>query len=189
MVMIISISLLIFVTLLLGITILVSNNLIAKKNRTAQAYGSLEVYLKKRYDLIPNLVATVKKYTQHERELLTEVTALRETILKSENQAKKIDSENKFGSLLSTLQIRAERYPELKADTQFLTLQYSLNDIEDQLSASRRAFNAAVTEYNNAIQMFPGSIVAGLKNYEAKALLEIPKSEQYYTNIKTLFES
>lgn len=182
-------SILAIVSIAILTGIIINNNLIAKKNRTAQAYGSLEVYLKKRYDLIPNLVATVKKYTQHERELLTEVTALRESILKSESQTEKIDAENKFGNLLSTLQIRAERYPELKADTQFTNLQYALNDIEDQLSASRRAFNAAVTEYNNGIQMFPGNLVAGLKRYETKILLEIPKNEQQYVSIKTLFES
>jgi LemA protein len=166
--------------------IILNNNLIAKKNRVDQATSSIEVYEKKRFDLIPNLVAVVKKYTEHEKDLLTEVTRLRE----SNNSTSKnydVDPYDNVGKLLSQIQVNVENYPEIKADRQFINLQYSLNDIEEQLSAARRTYNAAVTDFNNGIEMFPMVLVAKLKGYQHRGLLKSSYKEHQNVNVSQMF--
>ncbi|MBG6130684.1 LemA protein [Aquimarina sp. EL_43] len=177
------------VLLILIVGVIINNQIIAKKNQVAQAYGSIEIYLKKRFDLIPNLVATLNKYLAHEKEILLKVTELRGQIEKAIEPKAKIEASNELTKVMSGLNINVENYPDLKADTQFINLQFELSDIEDQISAARRAFNAAVTSYNNKIQMFPASIIAGIRKDKAETLLEIPKAEQKEVNINQLLNN
>jgi len=166
--------------------IVINNQIIAKKNQVAQAFGSIEIYLKKRFDLIPNLVAMLNKYLAHEKEILLKVTELRSQIESAKAPNQKIEASNELTKVMSGLNINVENYPDLKADTQFLNLQHELTDIEDQISAARRAYNAGVTAYNNKIQMFPASMVASIRKDKTDTLLEIPKAEQKYVNINQL---
>ncbi len=183
MVIIISVAIVVLLSIL---GIVINNQIIAKKNQVTQAFGSVEIYLKKRFDLIPNLVATLNKYLAHEKEVLLKVTELRTQIDTAKAPSEKIEASNELTKVMSGLNINVENYPDLKADTQFLNLQFELSDMEDQISAARRAYNAAVTAYNNKIQMFPASIIASLRKDKTEALLEIPKAEQKEVNVKDL---
>ena len=162
--------------LLLGI--LLFNNLISKKNKVEEAYSGIDVMLKKRTDLIPRLVNTVKGSMQHERETLTELTQLREKLLNKDTSPNdRFTMENQLGNLLGNIQLRAEAYPELKANQNFALLQNSLNEMEEQLSAARRAYNAAVNSFNNGMEMFPSNIVAKLMGYTNRTLFTIEPAE------------
>ncbi len=176
------------IVILIGITyILVNNNIITKKNKISEAYGSIDVYLKKRFDLIPNLVAVVNKYATHEKDLLIKITELRS---KTENTIKPketISSTNEMSSLMKNLQVTTEKYPDIKTDRQFLVLQYNLTDIEEQLSAARRAYNAAVTHHNDTIQMFPANLVAALRGDKPYEILETPQEEKKDIDVKDKF--
>ncbi len=181
----------IFSVLSIGLIVIVSgiainNQIIAKKNKVEQAFGSIEIYLKKRFDLIPNLVATLNKYVAHEKELLTKVTELRAKADHASAPQEKIEASNELTKVMSGLAINVENYPDLKANGQFLNLQFELSEIEDQISAARRAYNAGITAYNDKIQMFPASIVAGLRKDKTFMLLEIPKNEQKEVNVSQL---
>ena len=129
------------------------NGLIARRNAVRNAFASLDANLQKRFDLIPNLVATVKGTMTHERDTLEALTQLRE----SGNRAQDADAS---AQLIGQVMARAEAYPELAASANFGHLQRALTEVEEQISASRRAFNAAVAQYNNAVETFPGSVLA-----------------------------
>lgn len=168
------------------------NGLISKKNGVEYAFSSIDVMLKKRRDLIPNLVSSVKEYMGHERELLTKVTELRSQIIKAEeggSEQERFNLENKLGGLLGQIRVAVEAYPDLKANQNFLQLQASLNEIEEQISASRRAFNGSVYEFNNAIEMFPSNIIAGMMNLTRKASFEIPPEERENVNVGEMFKA
>ena len=182
-IVIIIIGILVFIGI---IGVIINNQIIAKKNQVAQAFGSIEIYLKKRFDLIPNLVAMLNKYLAHEKEILLKVTELRTNVEKAKQPQEKIEASNELTKVMSGLNINVENYPDLKADKQFLNLQFELTDIEDQISAARRAYNAGVTAYNNKIEMFPASVVAGFRKDKIAMLLEIPKAEQKEVNINQL---
>lgn len=184
--MVIAISIGSIILVIMVIAIVINNQIIAKKNQVTQAFGSIEIYLKKRFDLIPNLVALLKQYMAHEKEILLRVTALRSQAKQANAAEEKIEASNELTKLMSSLQFNVEHYPDLKADNQFLNLQYELSDIEDQISAARRAYNAAVTSYNNKIQMFPASVIAGIRKDRTEMLLEIPKAEQKEVHINQL---
>ena len=150
----------IIVLVVLGVLVLIVmsmyNSLIARKNQVENVFGSVDALLKKRYDLVPNLVATVKTYMKHEKAVLTEVTRLRaQAISPDVPAAEKLEIHRKMSRLLHRIMVAVEQYPELKSNQNFLHLQASLNEIEEQISAARRAYNATVTDYNNAIEMFP----------------------------------
>lgn len=166
--------------------IIVNNRIIGKKNQVKQAFGSIEIYLKKRFDLIPNLIAMLNKYLAHEKETLLKISELRSTVEKASGANEKIKASNELTHIMRGLNINVENYPDLKADKQFTNIEYELSDIEDQISAARRAYNAAVTSYNNTIEMFPASIVASIRKDKPGTLLEIPKSEQKEININQL---
>lgn len=163
-----------------------ANNLIAKKNRVKQCRSGICVALKQRNDLIPNLVAAVKSYMGHENEVLTRITELRSSVTSSSPENMQIRSGNELTSLLSKLQFSVEDYPELQANEQFHRLQKNLEDMELQLQAIRRTYNAAVTNYNNTIEMFPSSIVARRHNHLQEELIEIPEAEQRNINLAEL---
>jgi LemA protein len=166
--------------------VLVYNSLIVKKNRVENAFASIDVMLKKRYDLIPNLVETVKGYASHERTVLEEVTELRrQAVSGRKSTEERILTDNLLSDALSRLLVTVEAYPDLKASDHFLHLQRSLNEVEEQLSASRRAYNAAVTAYNTAIEVFPTSLLAGPLGFEHRTLLATPPDEREVPRVET----
>lgn len=171
------------------VAIIINNKIIARKNQVKQAYGSIEIYLKKRFDLIPNLIAMLNKYLAHEKETLLKITELRSNIEKASEANEKIRASNELTHIMGGLNINMENYPDLKADKQFANIEFELSDIENQISAARRAYNAAVTCYNNTIQMFPASIIARIRKDRAQMLLEIPKSDQKEIRINQLLNS
>lgn len=153
------------------------NSVIGKKNQVEFAFASIDAQLKKRFDLIPNLVSSCEKYMGYEEKLLKDLTETRTRILQGGNDDK-IAMDGKLSSQLRSVFALAENYPDLKAVETFTLLQRSLNEIEEQLTASRRAFNAAVTAYNNAVQMFPTSVAARLMGCQTRAWFEAATEER-----------
>ena len=175
--------------LVLLIIIMLFNRLIKKKNEVQNIFGSIDALLKKRYDLIPNLISAVKKYMVHERGVLSELTALRTKAINPDlAESEKIELHKKVSQTLDGIMVAVEAYPDLKASENFLQLQAALNEVEEQISAARRSYNAAVTDYNNAVETIPSNIIAFLMRYKRKPVIEIPESERQNVNVKELFE-
>ena len=173
---------------LIIIVVAIYNNLVRKKNDVENAFGSMDAMLKKRYDLIPNLVETVKEYMKHEKNLLTEITELRAKAVTGEiSSDERVELENKIVKSMAGIMVAVENYPDLKANQNFLQLQGAWNEVEEQISASRRAYNASVTTYNNGVETFPSNVIAGIINYKRKAVFEIPEEERQNLNAKDLF--
>jgi LemA protein len=174
---------------ILAVVVGIYNGLIGSRNRADQAFASVDVMLKKRYDLIPNLVASVEKYMVHERELLSELTELRARAASGDlTQAQRAEAERQLDAGLGRLMVSVESYPDLKANQNFLQLQGSLNEVEEQISAARRAYNAAVTDYNNAIQMLPGSLLAGPMGMSRRELFEAGAVERQNVDVRGMFQ-
>lgn len=179
---------LIILLVLVIVLILMYNSLVAKKNQVDNIFASIDTQLKKRYDLIPNLVASVSKYMEHEKSILQEITKLRSEANKpniSEKQKIKLDAQ--ITSALGSIMIAVENYPELKANENVIHLQHTLSEVEEQISAARRAYNQAVTDYNNALEMIPTNFMASAMNYQKKEVFEIPKNERKNVNVSELF--
>ncbi len=165
------------------------NSLVAKRNQVKNVFGSIDVMLKKRYDLIPNLVSSCKEYMEHERDLLTRITELRTKAMESgQNEDMRVGYDNELSKALHSLNVAVENYPNLKSNENFLQLQRSLNNVEEQIAAARRAYNAVVTNFNNAIEMFPSSIMASIMGLKQKPVLEITEAERENVNIGELFD-
>lgn len=170
--------------------ILMFNMLVSRKNQVENAFGSVDVMLKKRFDLIPNLVSTVKAYMQHEQETLTKLTELRTRAIAGDTQSdEKVDLSNKISAAVREIMISVENYPDLKASENFMQLQGTWNETEEQISASRRFFNSAVTDYNNAVEQFPTNMFAGMMGYKRKAVFEIPEVERQNISAQALFQA
>lgn len=136
------------------------NSLVRLRNRRQNAFADIDVQLRQRHDLVPQLVDTVKGYATHERELLMRVTEARTAAMAAGNIDDKIKAEQQLSNALQGLRVQVEAYPDLKANQNFLQLQEELSDIENKLAAVRRFFNGATTEYNNAVESFPGTLIA-----------------------------
>jgi LemA protein len=166
------------------------NKFIRLKNQVKESFAGMDVHLKKRYDLIPNLVATVKQYATHEESTLTKLTELRSKAMSGNvSSSEKLQLEAQIGTAMKGIMIAVENYPDLKANQNFMHLQRTLNEIEEQLSASRRYYNAAVKQLNDAVMMFPGNILAGIFNIKTEAMFEIDESERKNVNVGDLFKS
>lgn len=164
-----------------------NNSLIAKRNRVKQCQSGICVVLKQRNDLLPNLVASVKAYMGHENEILIRITDLRSRT-SSASEGEQIRSGSEISALLGRLNVAVENYPDLKANVQFLHLQSQIEEMENELQAIRRTYNAAVTDYNNAIEMFPSSIIASWRHHVQQELIEIPESEKQNVHVAELFK-
>ena len=176
------------VILLIGISLY--NSLIGKKNQVANAFSSIDVMLKKRFDLLPNLIETVKQYMQHESATLARIVELRSQATTGNlSTAQKIELDKQVSTGVSGLMLTVESYPELKANQNFINLQSTWTESEEQIAAARRTYNASVTDYNDAIMMFPGSIVAGMLNYQPIAVLSNTEEERKNVSAKDLFNS
>ncbi len=173
-----------FVLILVGMY----NGMVRKRNEVENSFGGIDAMLKKRYDLIPNLVATVKEYMKHEAGVLGEITELRAKATSGNlSSDDKVVLENQLSSKMGGIMVAVENYPDLKANTSFLQLQGSWNEIEEQISAARRAFNSAVTIYNNAVEVFPSNIIALIFSFKRKHVFEIQESERQNVSAKNLF--
>ncbi len=154
------------------------NNLVKLRNNRENAFANIDVQLKQRYDLVPQLVSTVKGYATHERELLEKVTAARSACMNATSINDRVQADNALGAALSGLRVAVEAYPELKANQNFLQLQNELSDIENKLASVRRFFNSATKELNNAVQSFPSNIIAGMFGFKKEPMFEIPASDR-----------
>ena len=148
------------------------NNFISLDNKVKEAFSTMDVYLKKRWDLIPNLVETVKGYTKYEEETLTRVTKLRNTVYNEMTNDEKIINNEELSSDVSKIMALKEAYPELKANENFIDLSNKLTKIEDDIANARKYYNGTIRIYNNKVQMFPNNIFAKLFGYKTKRMFE-----------------
>ena len=148
------------------------NNFISLDNKVKEAFSTMDVYLKKRWDLIPNLVETVKGYAKYEKETLTRVTKLRNTVYNEMTNDEKIINNEELSSDVSKIMALKEAYPELKANENFIDLSNKLTKIEDDIANARKYYNGTVRIYNNKVQMFPNNIFAKIFNYKTKRMFE-----------------
>lgn len=154
------------------------NNLVKLRNNRTNAFANIDVQLKQRFDLIPQLVSTIKGYATHEKELLQRVTEARSAAMGAQTINDKIQADNQLSAALSGLKVSLEAYPDLKANQNFLQLQNEISDIENKLAASRRYFNTATRELNNAVQTFPGNIVAGMFGFHTEPMFEVAQVQR-----------
>jgi LemA protein len=161
------------------VVIIIYNAFVVRSNRVNNAFASIDVFLKQRADLIPALVDTVKGYMSHEQELLKTITEIRtQTNSDKERGDFRIDCENKLTAGIQRIFVNVESYPELKASENFLKLQRAMNEVEAQLAASRRAFNAAIADYNNLVQSFPSNVFAKIFGYAERHFFVIPSDSR-----------
>ena len=166
------------------------NGLINKINQVENVFAGMDVQLKKRYDLIPNLISTVKTYMKHEADTLLKITELRAKAISGEiSNDEKIKLNNTISSALGGIMVAVEDYPDLKASNNFIMLQESLNNVEEQISAARRYYNTSVTSYNNAIEMFPTNILAKIMKMKRKQVFNVIQSERENINAGELFNN
>ena len=149
------------------------NALVRLRNQVKNAWSQIDVQLKRRHDLIPNLLETVKGYMKHEREVLENITAYRSQAMNASSVGEKAKAEGMLGGALGKLQIAVEAYPDLKANTNFLSLQEELTSTENKISYARQNYNDQVLGYNNKIQMFPSNVVAGMFSFKAEEFFEL----------------
>lgn len=154
------------------------NNLVRMRNNRENAFANIDVQLRQRYDLIPQLVATVKGYATHEKELLQRVTEARTAAMGATNINDKITADNQLTGALAGLKVQLEAYPDLKANQNFMQLQTEIADIENKLAATRRFFNSATRELNNAVQVFPSNIIAQMFGFHKEVMFEIPQTDR-----------
>lgn len=154
------------------------NNLVRMRNNRENAFANIDVQLRQRYDLIPQLVATVKGYATHEKELLQRVTEARTAAMGATNINDKIAADNQLTGALAGLKVQLEAYPDLKANQNFMQLQTEIADIENKLAATRRFFNSATRELNNAVQVFPSNIIAQMFGFHKEVMFEIPQTDR-----------
>ncbi|MBQ4409522.1 MAG: LemA family protein [Firmicutes bacterium] len=154
------------------------NGCIKLRNQIEEAFSTMDVYLKQRYDLIPNLVNTVKGYAEHEEKTLVELTEARTKAMASQTTQQRVEAEQGFQSALSRLLAIAENYPDLKANQNFLQLQQELRTQEDNIANSRKYYNAVVREFNTKIEKMPGALFAGMFGFVKQTLFEIPDVAQ-----------
>lgn len=166
------------VAVLLGWFIATYNGFIRLINRTKEAWSDIDVQLKRRYDLIPNLVETVKGYAAHEKEAFENVTKARAAAINADGAEAKGQAENMLSGALKSLFAVAEAYPDLKANENFLELQRELSDTENKIQAARRFYNTNVRDLNIMLQQFPANIVGNMFNFESREFFELDESEQ-----------
>lgn len=161
------------------------NAFVKLRNQADEAFSTMDVYLKKRYDLIPNLVETVKHYAIHEKETLERVIGARNMAMGSQTMDERVQNENMLSGTLKTLFAVSENYPNLKADTSFLNLQNQLSSLENEISQARKYYNGAVRALNTKIEMFPSNIVANITGFKKYPFFEAVESER--ENVKVQF--
>ena len=178
------ILIIILIVAVIGI-IAMYNGLIRLRNRVDEAWSDIDVQLKRRYDLIPNLINTVKGYAAHEKELFEKVTEARARAMGAGSATEKAEAENMLSGTLKSLFAVAENYPDLKANQNFLELQRELTDTEDKIQAARRFYNSNVLDFNTKVQVFPTNIMAGMLNFTKRDFFQAAEEEK--ENVKVQF--
>lgn len=178
------IILIIIVVLILIYLGLTYNSFVVLKNRVKDQWAQIDVQLKRRFDLIPNLVETVKGYASHEKDTLEAVVKARNEYLSSDTPEGKIAANNDLNKVVTKLFVLAESYPELKADTSFRELQTTLTETEDKISYARQFYNDVVMKYNNKVEVFPSNIVAGLFGFKTSAYFNATEEERENVKVK-----
>ena len=185
-IIILSIIAIIFLSWIIGIY----NNLIAKKNQVENTFSSIDVYLKNRFDLIPNLVAVAKQAVKSETKFIEKAISLRNQVSNPDlSMDDKIHLDNQASQLFTRFFALSESYPQMQSISLFKEIQSNLAEIEDRISAARRAFNSAITQYNNAVEMFPSNIIALLIGCKVKEWFEASEGERQNVNVDNLFEA
>ena len=154
------------------------NSFVNLNNKVKEAFSTMDVYLKKRWDLIPNIVETVKGYAKHEKDTLKEVVELRNSTYDKMSDEEKIKTNEQLSSGINKIMALAEAYPDLKANENFKDLSKQLTKVEDDIANSRKYYNGVVRIYNNKVEMFPSNIFAGLFGYKSKAMFEASANER-----------
>ena len=168
--------------------IIVYNSLAAKRANVQNAFAGIDVQLKKRCDLIPNLVSSVKAYMKHEAGTLEKLTELRTRAAAATDPAERLNLDRELSGALKNVMVQVEAYPDLKSSANVIQLQRSLNEIEEQISAARRTYNSAVTDYNLAIRIFPNNLLAGMFGFTESTLFEAAPEERANPNVGDLFK-
>lgn len=182
-----NIGLIILIVLLIIIALYVIstyNNLVSAKNKVEDQFSQIDVQLKRRFDLIPNLVETVKGYTKHESETLEKVIQARNNYASAKNDAEKLEASKELAKGITNIFALAENYPELKANTNFVDLQNQLKEVEEKISYARQFYNDSVLMYNNKIEMFPSNLVASIFKFKKKSFFEANEKERENVQVK-----
>ena len=166
------------VVLLLIYVLIVYNNFVKLKNKVKEAFSTMDVYLKKRWDLIPNIVETVKAYSQYEKDALREVVELRNSTYGKMSDEDKIKTNEQLSSGIQKIMALAEAYPDLKASQNFQNLSNQLAKIEEDIANARKYYNGVVRIYNDKVEMFPSNILAKMFGYKVKAMFEVNENER-----------
>ncbi|MCB0278256.1 MAG: LemA family protein [Calditrichaeota bacterium] len=174
----ITIILIIIAVVLVFWLISIYNNLVKLRNNRENAFADIDVQLKQRHDLIPQLVDTVKGYMKHENEVLTRITEARSGALAAKTISEKIGAESALSSALGGLNVAIEAYPDLKANSNFMQLQEEISDIENKLAAARRYFNSATRELNTSVESFPAVMVAGAFGFKKEPMFDVGPDER-----------
>ena len=159
-------------------TIVTYNKLVTLRSRVDNAWAQIDVQLKKRFDLVPNLVETVKGYAGHEKDVLTKVTQARASVGSAKTQEEAIQANKELSGALARLLVVAERYPELKADSHFLSLQNSLAELENKIAYARQFYNDTVMNYNQKRELFPGNIIANIFKFKERPYFRVDEAEK-----------
>ena len=179
---------LIILLIILGICtlyfVIVYNKLINLNNKIKESFATMDVYLKKRWDLIPNIVETVKGYAKHEKDTFKEIIEMRNSDYDILSDEQKIKTNEQLTKDISKIMALAEAYPNLKANKNFLDLQKSLKDIEDEIAQSRKYYNATIRVYNNLVEMIPSNIIAKILGYNTKNMFEANADERQNIKVK-----
>ena len=167
--------------------IMVYNSLIKAQKRTENAWSQIDVQLQRRFDLIPNLIESVKGYMTHEENVLSKVSELRTSWAKASSVSEKANIATELSNTLKTIMAVSENYPDLKANQNFLQLQEELRSTEDKISYSRQFYNDSVTMYNTKIELFPSNMIASMFNFKTKPLFEV-ENDETKQNVKVDFD-
>jgi LemA protein len=175
---------LVLIGLIVVWVIVLFNGLIKLKNRVEEAWSDIDVQLKRRYDLIPNLIETVKGFAKQEREVLESVTEARTRAMGAQDTKDQVEAENMLSDTLKSLFAVSENYPDLKSNENFLELQRELSDTENKIQASRRFYNGNVRDFNTKIQTFPNNMIAGTLQFNEKEFFEAGEEEKKNIDVK-----
>jgi LemA protein len=170
------------------LAIILFNSLISRKNQVKNALSSIDAMLKKRFDLIPNLVASVKESMKFESSTLEKVIAMRQQMGPSITPAQASALDQQSSAALRSFFVQVEAYPDLKSSQNLVQMQNALQEVEDQLAAARRAYNSSVTIYNNSLEMFPSSLIAGMMGLQPESLLAASTEEKQNISVSALFK-
>ncbi len=176
----------VLLVLIAVLTISIYNNLVSLRNQVKNSWSQIDVELQRRFDLIPNLVETVKGYMKHEESVLTKVTELRTSWSNASSVGEKAALESELSNSLKSIMAVAENYPDLKANTNFLSLQEELSNTENKLSSSRNTYNNVTTIYNTKLEVFPNNIVASLFGFKKEELFKV-ENEEAKQNVQVKF--